>query len=77
MTYWKFLLYTTLGAGCWNLILAGLGWYLHAVVPEEKLNDKIMEYGEYIKLAVMTLVAVALLYFLAKWYIDRRKRMKL
>ena len=48
MTYWKFRLYTTLGAGCWNIILAGLGWYLHAVVPEEKLNDKIMEYGEYI-----------------------------
>ena len=31
MTYWKFLLYTTIGAGVWNCILAALGWYLQLV----------------------------------------------
>jgi membrane protein DedA with SNARE-associated domain len=77
MTYWKFLLYTTLGAGVWNCILAALGWYLHSIVPEEKLNDKIMEYGEYIKVTIMFLVAAAFIYFLLKWYIKRRKRMGL
>lgn len=77
MVYWKFLLYTTIGAGCWNLILAALGWYLHSIVPEEQLNDKILEYGEYIKVVIMTLVAIALVYFLAKWYIKRRKRLGL
>jgi len=41
MNYWKFLLYTTLGAGAWNCILAALGWYLHSVVPADQLNDKI------------------------------------
>lgn len=35
MTYWRFLLYTTIGAGCWNCILAALGWYLHSFVPED------------------------------------------
>ena len=34
MNYWKFLLYTTIGAGVWHSILAALGWYLHAIVPE-------------------------------------------
>lgn len=76
MTFWKFLLYTTLGAGCWNCILAALGWYLHTMVPEEMLNDKIMEYGEYIKVGICSIVAVALLYFLAKSLIKRRKKIE-
>lgn len=76
MRFWKFLLYTTLGAGCWNCILAALGWYLHTVVPEEMLNDKIMEYGEYIKVAICSIAAVALLYFLAKSLIKRRKKIE-
>jgi membrane protein DedA with SNARE-associated domain len=77
MKYWQFLLYTTLGAGLWNCILAGLGWYLHAIVPEDKLTDKIMEYGEYIKVIIMALVAIAFIYFLVKWYINRRKKLGL
>ena len=74
MTFWKFLLYTTLGAGSWNCILAALGWYLHTMVPEEMLNDKIMEYGEYIKVVICSLAAIALLYFLATSVIKRRKK---
>ena len=72
MHYGKFLLYTTIGAGCWNIILAALGWYLHSVVPEEQLNDKIMEYGEYIKYGIIGIVAVAALWFGAKWYLKRK-----
>ncbi len=74
MTYWKFLLYTTIGAGAWNCILAALGWYLHTIVPEEQLHDKILEYGEYIKLTVIGLVAIAVIYFVAKWYLKKRNR---
>ncbi len=74
MTYWKFLLYTTIGAGAWNCILAALGWYLHTIVPEEQLHDKILEYGEYIKLTVIGLVAIAVVYFVAKWYLKKRNR---
>lgn len=36
MNYWKFLLYTTIGAGAWHSILGALGWYLHAIVPEDQ-----------------------------------------
>jgi membrane protein DedA with SNARE-associated domain len=77
MHYGKFILYTTLGAGVWNCILATLGWYLHSMVPEEQLNDKIMEYGEYIKVTIMVLVAVIFIYFMAKWFIKRRKKLNL
>ena len=73
MHYWKFLLYTTIGAGAWNCILAALGWYLHSIVPKEQLHDKIMEYSEYIKLVLVALVLVAIIYFLAKRYLKKRK----
>jgi membrane protein DedA with SNARE-associated domain len=66
MNYWKFLLYTTIGAGAWHGILAALGWYLHAIVPEEQLNDKIGEYAEYIKIVILALVAIAVVYFVVK-----------
>ena len=71
MNYWKFLLYTTIGAGVWHAILAGLGWYLHAIVPEEQLNDKIGEYAEYIKLFILALVIIALGYFVIKKIVKR------
>lgn len=76
MHYGKFLLYTTIGAGCWHSILAILGWYLHSIVPEEMLDDKIMEYGEYIKVVILSLLAIALLYFGAKHLIKRSKAIK-
>lgn len=76
MKYWQFILYTTLGAGVWNCILAALGWYLHSFVPEEQLEDKIMEYGEYIKFVILLLVGIAFVFFLTKWYINRRRKIR-
>ena len=74
MNYWKFLLYTSIGAGAWHSILAALGWYLHAIVPEEQLNDKISEYAEYIKLAIIGLVVLAIGYFAVKAYIGKKRK---
>lgn len=74
MSYGKFLLYTTIGAGVWHSILAALGWYLHSVVPEEQLEDKITEYGDYIKWTIIALVVLAIAYLAAKHYIKRWKK---
>ena len=73
MHYGKFLLYTTIGAGCWHAILAALGWYLHSIVPENQLNDKISEYAEYIKLIIIAFVVIAIVWFAVKAYLKRRK----
>jgi hypothetical protein len=73
MSYWKFLLYTIIGAAIWHSILAALGYYMHSFVPENQLNNKIEEYGEYIKIAILILVIAALLYITIKWYIKHRK----
>lgn len=40
-----FLLFTTLGAGIWNSILAAIGYSLASVVPEEQLMSKVTEYS--------------------------------
>ena len=72
MTYWKFLLYTTIGAGVWNCILAALGWYLHSVVPEDQLEAKLEEYGEYIKWGIIALVAVAVVFFVVRYYLKKK-----
>ena len=74
MNYWKFLLYTTIGAGVWNCILAALGWYLHTIVPEEQLHDKILEYGEYIKWIIIVLVIIAIAYFAIRRFIKKKRQ---
>ena len=67
------ILFATIGAGAWHAILAGLGWYLHSIVPEDQLNDKITEYADYIKFAIIALVLLAAAYFALKYYLKRRK----
>lgn len=74
MNYWKFLLYTTIGAGVWHGILAALGWYLHTIVPEDQLNDKITEYAEYIKLVIVGLVVIAIGYFVIQHLLKRKNK---
>lgn len=63
-----FLLYTTLGAGIWNAILAAIGWYLSTVPgieTEEQLLEKVTEYSHelgYIFIALGALVVSYLVY---------------
>ena len=66
MHYGHFLLYTTIGAGVWNIILAALGWYLHTIVPEDQLHDKLLEYGDYLKYGIIAIVLLVVIYFVAK-----------
>ena len=66
MNYGKFILFTTIGAGGWHSVLAAMGWYLHAIVPEDQLNEKISEYAEYIKIFIITLIVLAIVYFVVK-----------
>ena len=74
MNYWNFLLYTTLGAGAWNCILAALGWYLHSIVPEEQLHDEILKYGEYLKWGIIGLVLIVACYFAVRHFIKKKKQ---
>ncbi len=62
----KFVIYTTLGATIWNIVLASLGWYLESVVPYDQLNIYVAQYERPIKIAIVAIVGVALLYLIYK-----------
>ncbi len=73
MNYWKFLLYTTIGAGVWHAILAAMGWYLHAIVPEDQLGATIEEYNHYIVAVILVLVAIGIIWFVFKRHLHKQK----
>lgn len=60
----KFMLFTAIGAGAWNSVLAGLGYYLESVVPEDQLIATVSEYSHEIGVAIIIAV-VAVVAFLA------------
>jgi membrane protein DedA with SNARE-associated domain len=62
-----FLFYTFLGAGIWNVVLALLGYITRG---QKELIDA---YSHEISIAIMCLVGLAILYFLIKYIIKRRK----
>ena len=76
MNYWKFLLYTTIGAGVWHAILAAMGWYLSTFVPEDELESTIEQYNHYIVAAIVGIVLLGVVYFVVKSMIKRKKDKK-
>ena len=76
MKFWKFILYTTVGAGIWNTVLAALGWYLHSFVPKEELYNKIEEYNSQIQLVVIIAIAVVAVIAVIWWQMRKRKKRK-
>lgn len=72
MNFGKFLFYTTLGAGAWNIILAILGWYLHSFVPQDQLQSAINTYSDHIKVVILSLVALGVVFVIGKKLLKMR-----
>ena len=60
MNVWLIILFATIGAGIWNCILAALGWYMQSIVPEGQFNDKLTQYGHYISIVAIILLAIGI-----------------
>ena len=61
-----FILYTTLGAGIWNSILAAIGYYLESVVPEDQLLGTVTKYSHEIGYGFIALGVAIVLYLIYK-----------
>lgn len=66
MNFLKFIVFTTIGAGAWNCVLAAIGWYLQTIVPEDQLLDKVNEYSHIISGGILAVLAIGIVYFLVK-----------
>lgn len=71
----KFILYTCIGAGAWNLILLFLGWWLHSIVPQDELIETVNKYSHEIGL-VFIVVAVCIVAYLAYQSFKKKKDSK-
>ncbi len=67
MNLGSFILYTTLGAGIWNCILAFIGYLAHGQA------DLINKYSHELSLVVLGLVRLAAIWFIAKALNKRKK----
>ena len=65
MSLGRFVLYTTLGAGLWNTILAGMGWYIGHYYSGQ-LEEKVAQYSGELKIAMLALGAAVVLYLISK-----------
>lgn len=74
----KFLLYTTLGAGAWNIVLAFLGYLIHMSFPNLKTTadvaNKASEYSHEIGYVILALVALAIVYFIVKSILKKHRK---
>lgn len=74
MSLGRFLLYTTLGAGIWNTVLAGIGYYLSTVPgidSPEAVADTAATYSHEIGYGIIALVSIGILYII--WRTRRHK----
>lgn len=62
----KFILFTSLGAGVWNAVLATMGYYLEAIIPEEQLIATVTKYSHEIGYVIIAVVVLALAYIIYK-----------
>lgn len=63
-----FILFTSLGAACWNTVLAVLGYVAHG---QKDLIDK---YNHELTIALLAVFAICVIYVIIKWIVSARKK---
>lgn len=76
MNIYKFILYTGLGALIWNIVLAGLGYWLGLHFSPDQLHEEINIYNSYLTIGGYTLLGVCVLYLLWNALRPHKKNVK-
>ncbi|MDE6113293.1 MAG: DedA family protein [Bacteroidales bacterium] len=71
-----FIGYTALGAGLWNSVLAGRGYWLESQIPEDRLIDTVTRYSHEIGYSIAAVVAVVLLVIIVRNQLKKKQRSK-
>ena len=68
MNFATFSLYTILGAGLWNIVLAAMGYMLYLAAPNDAMFfDQLEHYSHYMKIAGFALLALVIGYIIYKY----------
>lgn len=68
-----FILFTTLGAGIWNIVLAAFGYWLSLFVPQEQLFEKVEYYNHYLSIGGYALGGLVVIYILFHIFKNKKK----
>ncbi len=68
MNLFSFIIYTVLGAGIWNIVLASVGYIAQG---QQDLIDK---YSQELSYIILALLACFILYFVIKYFVKKKKR---
>lgn len=68
MNFVSFTLYTLLGAGIWNSVLALVGYLAHGQA------DIINKYSHELSMVILGVLALAVIYFVVKFFIKKNKK---
>lgn len=66
MNFGKFAFFTFLGAGAWNMVLAGLGYAFHGVMNKDELIAKVQHYSHEFLLILIILFVAFVAYMIYK-----------
>ncbi len=66
MNFGKFAFFTFLGAGAWNMVLAGLGYGFHGVMNKDELIAKVQHYSHEFLLILIVIFVVFVGYMIYK-----------
>ncbi len=69
----KFLVFTTLGAGVWNAVLAAAGYFLASVMPEEEMLATVTKYNDELKIVCVVVILAVIAFFVIKKFMKKRK----
>ncbi len=74
MNIGKFLLFTTLGAGVWNAVLAAAGYYLASLMPEEEMLATVTKYNDELKIFCGVVILALVAFFVVRHFMKKKHK---